>query len=138
MALPRGVFCPMDTQPVLLSRDALWAAFLPLSLPPRLGLSLRSLLAQKLVWEIGGNTVFLPPPEIPKALASLVARLKQNQPRVRSVLLSVLFSGPPVLFPPYPCSNPTPPTFCSFFRLLLEAHPHQAIIRGVQSQKGSS
>eukprot|EP00884_Botryococcus_braunii_P019085 jgi/Botrbrau1/5860/Bobra.0366s0041.2 len=83
LALPRGVFCPFGAQRVVFSREATWASFVPQSLSPRTALLVRSLMAQALLWEVGGHTTFLPPPEPSMRTFSLLNRLKKGADPVK-------------------------------------------------------
>lgn len=61
VALPAHTFCPYNSQNTLHHRQAFWALLLPTSVSFRVSDIWRSYWAQRLLWQVGGNLVFLPP-----------------------------------------------------------------------------
>lgn len=61
IALPRGTFCPFNSQNTLWYKTAFWGLLLFSSVSSRVCDILRSYWVQRLLWELDGNLVFLPP-----------------------------------------------------------------------------
>ncbi|XP_046377890.2 probable glycosyltransferase STELLO1 [Haliotis rufescens] len=59
--LPPGVFAPYNSQNTLFLYDALWSLVLPTTVTFRVCDIWRGYMAQRLIWEMGGNLGFFPP-----------------------------------------------------------------------------
>ena len=61
VSLPEQLFCPYNSQNTLHHKSAFWALMLPIGVPFRVCDIWRGYWAQRLLWQIGGQLVFLPP-----------------------------------------------------------------------------
>ena len=61
VALPEGVFCPLNSQNTLFEHEALWGLLIPVTTTFHVCDIWRSYWVQRLLWEVGGNLAFGPP-----------------------------------------------------------------------------
>lgn len=59
IALPKGVFCPFNTQNTIFYKEAFWGLFIPTTTTFRTCDIWRGYVTQRLLWEISGNLTFL-------------------------------------------------------------------------------
>jgi STELLO glycosyltransferases len=61
IAVPQGVFAPYNAQAQVSIRAALWALYLPVTVPGRVSDIFRSYMAQRLFWDVNLTVAFTPP-----------------------------------------------------------------------------
>jgi len=61
ISIPAGLMCPWNSQNTLFHDSALWGMLIPITTSFRVCDIWRSYWAQRILWDIGGEVVFLPP-----------------------------------------------------------------------------